>query len=316
VKAFAFERASDAAAAVAAGAEGATFLGGGTNLVDLMKLGVAEPTRLVDVSRLPHHGIEETAGGLRIGAAVRNADLAAHPLVREHYPVLSEALLAGASGQLRNLATVGGNLLQRTRCSYFQDVTKPCNKREPGSGCPARDGEHRNHAILGHSEHCVATHPSDMAVALAAIEATVEVLGPAGPRTIPIPGLHRLPGDKPQHDTVLNPGDLITAIELGAPAPRSVYRKVRDRASFAFAVFSVAAVVEPAGVRIALGGVAHVPWRAERAEAVLRGRELSPETMAEAADAELSAARPLRDNAFKVPLARNVLIRTLSELAA
>jgi len=315
VKAFAFERASDAAAAVAAGAEGATFLGGGTNLVDLMKLGVAEPTRLVDVSRLPHHGIEETAGGLRIGAAVRNADLAAHPLVREHYPVLSEALLAGASGQLRNLATVGGNLLQRTRCSYFQDVTKPCNKREPGSGCPARDGEHRNHAILGHSEHCVATHPSDMAVALAAIEATVEVLGPAGPRTIPIPGLHRLPGDKPQHDTVLNPGDLITAIELGGPAPRSAYRKVRDRASFAFAVFSVAAVVEPADVRIALGGVAHVPWRAEQAEAVLRGRELSPEAIAEAADAELSAAIPLRDNAFKVPLARNVLIRTLSELA-
>ncbi len=315
MKAFAFERASDAAAAVAAGADGATFLGGGTNLVDLMKLGVAAPTRLVDVSRLPHDGIEETAAGLRIGAAVRNADLASHPLVRERYPVLSEALLAGASGQLRNLATVGGNLLQRTRCSYFQDVTKPCNKREPGSGCPARDGEHRNHAILGHSEHCVATHPSDMAVALAAIEATVEVLGPAGPRTIPIPGLHRLPGDKPQHDTVLNPGDLITAIELGGPAPRSVYRKVRDRASFAFAVFSVAAVVEPAGVRIALGGVAHVPWRAEQAEAVLQGRELSPEAIAEAADAELSAAHPLRDNAFKVPLARNVLIRTLSELA-
>jgi len=314
VKAFAFERASDAAAAVAAGADGATFLGGGTNLVDLMKLGVAAPTRLVDVSRLPHDGIEETAGGLRIGAAVRNADLASHPLVRERYPVLSEALLAGASGQLRNLATVGGNLLQRTRCSYFQDVTKPCNKREPGSGCPARDGEHRNHAILGHSEHCVATHPSDMAVALAAIEATVEVLGPAGPRTIPIPGLHRLPGDKPQHDTVLNPGDLITAIELGGPAPRSVYRKVRDRASFAFAVLSVAAVLEPADVRIALGGVAHVPWRAEQAEAVLRGRELSPEAIAEAADAELSTAIPLRDNAFKVPLARNVLIRTLSEL--
>jgi xanthine dehydrogenase YagS FAD-binding subunit len=315
MKAFAFERASDAAAAVQAGADGATFLGGGTNLVDLMKLGVAEPTRLVDVSRLPHDAIAETEDGLRIGAAVRNADLAAHPLVRERYPVLSQALLAGASGQLRNLATVGGNLLQRTRCSYFQDVTKPCNKREPGSGCPAIAGEHRNHAILGHSEHCVATHPSDMAVALAAIEATVEVLSPAGLRTIPIPGLHRLPGDKPQHDTVLNPGDLITAIELGPAAPRSVYRKVRDRASFAFAVFSVAAVVEPDRVKIALGAMAHVPWRAERAEAALRGRELSPEAIAEAVDAELEQARPLRDNGFKVQLARNVLIRTLSELA-
>ena len=321
MKAFAYERASDAAAAVEAAAGGATYLGGGTNLVDLMKLGVAEPRRLVDVSRLPHDAIEETEHGLRIGAAVRNADLAAHPAVRERYPVLSEALLAGASGQLRNLATVGGNLLQRTRCSYFQDVTKPCNKRRPGSGCPAREGEHRNHAILGHSEHCIATHPSDMAVALAAIGATVHVLGADGERSIPIPGLHRLPGDQPQHDTVLNPGDLITAVELGEPAPRSVYRKVRDRASFAFAVFSVAAVVELENgavkeARIALGGVAHVPWRAERAEGVLRGAEATPEAFAEAADAELDAAQPLRDNAFKVPLARNVLIRTLSELTA
>ena len=319
MKAFAFERASDAAAAVSAGADGATFLGGGTNLVDLRKLGVAEPQRLVDVSRLPHDAIEETERGVRIGAAVRNTDLATHPLIRERYPVLSQALLAGASGQLRNLATVGGNLLQRTRCSYFQDVTKPCNKRRPGSGCPAREGEHRNLAIVGHSEHCVATHPSDMAVALAAIEATVEVLGANGERSIPIPGLHRLPGDKPQHDTVLNGGDLITAVELSRPAPRSVYRKVRDRASFSFAVFSVAAVVELADgaiteARVALGGVAHVPWRAERAEAVLRGREPTPEAFQEAADAELSAAQPLRDNAFKVPLARNVLVRTLSEL--
>ena len=321
MKAFAYERASDAAAAVAAGAEGATFLGGGTNLVDLMKLGVAEPQRLVDVSRLPFDAVEETEGGVRIGANVRNADLAAHPLIRERYPVLSQALLAGASGQLRNLATVGGNLLQRTRCSYFQDVTKPCNKRHPGSGCPALEGEHRNHAILGHSEHCVATHPSDMAVALAAIGAGVHVLGANGERTIPIPGLHRLPGEKPQHDTVLNPGDLITAVELGAPAPRSVYRKVRDRASFAFAVFSVAAAVELEDgalkdVRIAFGGVAHVPWRAERAETVLRGQAASPEAFQEAADAELSAADPLRDNAFKVPLARNVLVRTLAELTA
>jgi xanthine dehydrogenase YagS FAD-binding subunit len=320
VKAFAYERAGDAAAAVEAGAGGATYLGGGTNLVDLMKLGVEEPLRLVDVSRLPHDAIEELpGGGLRVGAAVRNADLGVHPAVRERYPVLSQALLAGASGQLRNLATVGGNLLQRTRCSYFQDVTKPCNKRRPGSGCPAREGEHRNLAILGHSEHCVATHPSDMAVALAAVGATVVVLGANGERTIPLPGLHRLPGDKPQHDTVLNPGDLITAVELGAPAPRSAYRKVRERASFSFAVFSVAAVVELEDgtireARIALGGVAHAPWRAERAEAVLRGAEATPETFAAAAEAELEQARPLRDNAFKVPLARNVLIRTLAEL--
>jgi xanthine dehydrogenase YagS FAD-binding subunit len=322
VKAFAYERASDAAAAVAAGADGATFLAGGTNLVDLMKLGVAEPARLVDVSRLPFDAIEETEDGrLRIGAAVRNADLAAHPAVRERWPVLSQALLAGASGQLRNLATVGGNLLQRTRCSYFQDVTKPCNKHRPGSGCPAREGEHRNHAILGHSEHCVATHPSDMAVALAAIEATVEVLGANGERTIPLPGLHRLPGDRPQHDTVLNPGDLITAVELCNAAPRSVYRKVRDRASFAFAIFSVAAIAEVEdgtirAARIALGGVAHVPWRAERAEAVLSGAPATAETFAAAAEAELEPAQPLRDNAFKVPLARNVLVRTLSELCA
>jgi xanthine dehydrogenase YagS FAD-binding subunit len=321
VKAFAYERAGDAATAVEAAANGATYLGGGTNLVDLMKLGVAEPQRLVDVSRLPHDTIEETTHGVRIGAAVRNSDLATHPLIRERYPLLSEAVLAGASGQLRNLATVGGNLLQRTRCSYFQDVTKPCNKRRPGSGCPAREGEHRNHAILGHSEHCVATHPSDMAVALAAIGATVHVLGANGERTIPIPGLHRLPGDKPHHDTVLNAGDLITAVELGTPAPRSTYRKVRDRASFAFAVFSVAAAVELEDgavkeARIALGGVAHVPWRAERAEELLRGREPTAEALAAAADAELEAADPLPDNAFKVQLARNVLIRTLSELTA
>ena len=324
MKAFAYERAGDAAAAVeAAAADGATYLAGGTNLVDLMKLGVVEPQRLVDVSRLPHDGIEDTAGGgLRIGAAVRNADLAAHAAVIERYPVLSQALLAGASGQLRNLATVGGNLLQRTRCSYFQDVSKPCNKRRPGSGCPAREGDHRNLAILGHSEHCVATHPSDMAVALAAIGASVHVLGANGERTIPLPGLHRLPGDKPQHDTVLNPGDLITAVELGAPAPRSAYRKVRDRASFSFAVFSVAAIadIDDDGTireaRIALGGVAHVPWRAERAEAELRGAPATAASFAVAADAELDPAQPLRDNAFKVPLARNVLVRTLAELCA
>src|SRR5215210_8190761 len=249
VKPFAYERAGDVAAAVTAGrADGTRYLGGGTNLVDLMKLGVETPSRLVDVSRLPHEAIEAApGGGLRVGAAVRNTDLAVHPAVRERYPVLSEALLAGASGQLRNLATVGGNLLQRTRCPYFQDVTKPCNKRSPGSGCPARAGEHRNLAILGHSEHCVATHPSDMAVALAALGATVHVHGSAGARTLSMPGLHRLPGDEPQRDTDLEPGDLITAVELppaDAAAARSTYRKVRDRASFAFAVVSVAAAVD------------------------------------------------------------------------
>jgi xanthine dehydrogenase YagS FAD-binding subunit len=236
--------------------------------------------------------------------------------------VLAQALLAGASGQLRNMATVGGNLLQRTRCAYFTDVTKACNKREPGSGCPAREGHHRDHAILGHSAACVATHPSDMAVALAALGATVHVQGPGGTREIPMPGLHRLPGDEPQRDTVLEPGELITAVEL-APlglARRSAYRKVRERASFAFALVSVAAALDVGdGVvrdcRIALGAVAHAPWRAERAEASLRGAPATATSFAAAADAELAAAEPLRDNAYKVPLARTTLIRTLSELA-
>src|SRR4051812_11658980 len=237
---FAYERAEDATSAVAAVAQpGTMYLGGGTNLVDLMKLGVETPERLVDVSRLPHDRIEGApGGGLRIGAAVRNSELAADRAVRERYPLLARAMLSGASGQLRNVATIGGNLLQRTRCGYFQDVSKPCNKRRPGSGCPAREGDHRNLAILGHSEACVATHPSDMAVALAAIGAEVHVRGPEGERTIPIPGLHRLPGDEPQRDTVLEPGELITAIEL-APlsyGERSTYRKVRERAAVSFAL--------------------------------------------------------------------------------
>ncbi|MGZ8695697.1 MAG: FAD binding domain-containing protein [Gaiellaceae bacterium] len=324
MKPFAYERAADAEAAVAAAAGGATYLGGGTNLVDLMKLGVETPDRLVDVSRLPHDAIEELpGGGLRIGAAVRNSDLAGHPVVRERYPVLSQALLAGASGQLRNLATVGGNLLQRTRCSYFQDVTKPCNKRRPGSGCPAREGEHRNLAILGHSEHCVATHPSDMAVALTALSATVEVHGAAGTRTLSMPGFHRLPHDEPHKDTNLAPGDLVTAIELAPSeaATNSSYRKVRERASYTFAVISVAAAVSQRdGVieecRIALGGVAHVPWRASEAEAALQGRPATRESFEAAADAELARAEPLRDNAYKLPLTRNVLINTLTELSA
>jgi xanthine dehydrogenase YagS FAD-binding subunit len=324
---FAYERAADADGARAALAEhgaGARYLAGGTNLVDLMKLGVEAPTHLVDVRHLPFDAIEETGGGgLRIGAAVTNSGLAADPLVRARYPVLSQALLAGASGQLRNLATVGGNLLQRTRCAYFQDVGKPCNKRRPGTGCPAREGDHRNLAILGHSDACVATHPSDMAVALAALGASVHVAGDGGEREIPMPGLHRLPGNEPQRDTVLAPGELITAVQLpglGRLGVRSHYRKVRDRASYAFAVVSIAAAVDVAAdgtiadCRIAFGGLAHAPWRAEAAEARLRGAPATEASFAAAADAELAAARPLRDNGFKVPLARNLLVRTLVEL--
>lgn len=324
---FRYERAGDAEDAVAllAAEPEARFLGGGTNLVDLMRLGVETPGTLIDVSRLRNHGrIEDTdGGGLCIGAAVSNSDLAADPRVRERYPVLSSAVLHGASGQLRNLATVGGNLLQRTRCPYFQDVTKPCNKRSPGSGCPALEGDHRNLAVLGHSDQCVATNPSDMAVALAALEATVHVQGASGSRTVPIPGFHRLPGDSPDRDTVLEPGELITAVELAPPLgspTRQRYRKVRERRSFAFALVSIAAVLELDGdavadVRVALGGVAHAPWRASRAEEALRGAPITEKTAARAADAELSRAQPLRDNGYKVEIARNLITRTLLELA-
>jgi xanthine dehydrogenase YagS FAD-binding subunit len=326
VRPFAYKRARDAEAAVASVASAgrsATYLGGGTNLVDLMKLGVEAPDLLVDVTALGQDRIEERPdGGLRIGAAVRNSDLAANRAVRSRYPVLARALVSGASGQLRNLATVGGNLLQRTRCPYFQDVSKPCNKRRPGSGCPAREGHHRDLAVFGHSEACVATHPSDMAVAMVALGAEVRVIGPEGERTIPLPGLHRLPGDEPHRDTVLERGELITAVELAplAFAVRSDFRKVRDRASFAFALVSVAAALDVADgavrdCRLALGGVAHVPWRARRAEDTLRGLPATEESFARAADAELAEARPLRDNAFKVPLARNLLVRTMADLA-
>src|SRR6266404_7271871 len=246
---FRYERASDASSAVALLAENpnAAFLGGGTNLVDHMKLGVAQLELLVDVAHLPYYRIELLPdGGIRIGAMVRNSDLAADRTIRQRYPVLAQALLAGASGQLRNLATTGGNLLQRTRCVYFQDVSKPCNKREPGSGCPAREGYHRNLAILGASEACIATHPSDMAVAMIALDAVVRVLGPNGERTIPLVNFHRLPGDEPQRDTVLEHGELLTAVDLPplAFATRSHYRKVRDRASYAFALVSVAAALD------------------------------------------------------------------------
>ncbi len=323
---FDYQRAADGASAVATVTRrpGAAFLGGGTNLVDHMKLGVADPDLLVDVTRLPYDAIEQLpGGGVRIGATVRNSDLAADPLIRSRYPVLSEALLAGASGQLRNLATTGGNLLQRTRCVYFQDVTTPCNKRQPGAGCSAIDGWTRNHAILGASEHCVATHPSDMAVAMAALDAAVVVLGADGERSIPLVDFHRLPGDEPQRDTVLEHGELITAVDVPALgfAVRSAYRKVRDRASYAFALVSVAAALDiDGGVvrdgRVALGGVAHKPWRATRAEERLRGAPADDATFAAAADAELAQARPLRDNGFKVVMARNTLVAVLRDLAA
>jgi xanthine dehydrogenase YagS FAD-binding subunit len=325
VKPYSYVRARDVGGAVAALAEapGAAFLAGGTNLVDLMKLEVMAPDVLVDVRRLTSESIEELPdGGVRIGAAVTNSELAADRTIRSRYPVLSQALLSGASGQLRNLATTGGNLLQRTRCVYFYDTTTPCNKREPGTGCSAIEGHNKDHAVLGASEHCVATHPSDMAVALAALDAFVLVQGRNGERRIPIEELHRLPGDEPQRDTTLEHGELITAVDLPplAFAPNSKYRKVRERASYAFALVSVAAALDVEDgtvrdVRLALGGVAHKPWRATKAEEALRDEPASEANFRAAADIELEDAEPLRDNAFKVPLARNIITRALLELS-
>ncbi|MFI2765507.1 FAD binding domain-containing protein [Streptomyces echinatus] len=322
---FGYQRATDVAGAVALlGADpDARFLGGGTNLVDLMKSGVERPARLVDIRGLPLDGIESTPeGGLRIGATVTNGDLAAHPEVRRRYPALAQAVLAGASGQLRNMATVGGNLLQRTRCGYFTDVTRPCNKRVPGSGCPAVAGEHHNHAILGASGHCVAVHPSDMAVALTAFDATVHFETGDGAGELPLAGFYLPVGDTPHRETALPPGALITAITL-PPAPVAVnsrYRKVRERASYAFAIGSVAAALEVRdGVvrqaRLALGAVASRPWRAVTAERVLTGAPAGPETYAAAADAELAAARPLPHNAYKKDLVRNLVVAVLTQLA-
>ena len=321
---FRYERARDAESAVAllAQAPNGVFLAGGTNLVDHLKLGVRQPDLLIDISHLPYDRIEALPdGGVRIGAIVRNSDLAADRTIRARYPLLAQALLAGASGQLRNLATTGGNLLQRTRCVYFQDVTTPCNKREPGSGCPAREGYNRELAILGASEACIATHPSDMAVAMVALDAVVRTLGPDGERTIPLTDLYRLPGEAPERDTVLQHAELITAVDVPKLpfATNSRYRKVRDRASYAFALVSVAAALDIVDgvvrdVRIALGGVAPKPWRALRAEDVLRGAPATEVTFRRAAEAELADARPLPGNAFKVPLARNAIVRTLLDL--
>ncbi|WP_217144162.1 xanthine dehydrogenase family protein subunit M [Streptomyces sp. AC627_RSS907] len=322
---FGYHRADDVSGAVAllAADPDARYLGGGTNLVDLMKNGVERPARLVDVRGLPLDGIEPTAdGGLRIGATVTNSDLAAHPEVRRRYPALSQAVLAGASGQLRNMATVGGNLLQRTRCGYFTDVSKPCNKRAPGSGCPALTGEHHNHAVLGASDHCVAVHPSDMGVALVAFDAVVTYETPDGPGESPLTDFYLPVGDTPHRETALPPGALITGVTL-PPAPvaaRSRYRKVRERASYAFAIGSVAAALDVEdGVvrdaRLALGAVASRPWRARAAEDVLIGAPADGAAFAAAADAELADARPLPDNGYKVTLMRNLVVAVLTELA-
>jgi len=322
MKAFTYQRAdSTAHAAAAAVKPGAKIIAGGTNLLDLMKLQVETPSELVDINRLPLDKIEETPeGGLRIGALVRNSDLAADPRVRQRYAVLSRALLAGASAQLRNKATTGGNLLQRTRCYYFYDITKPCNKRDPGSGCAALAGFNRIHAVLGASDHCIATHPSDMAVAMRALDAKVETINALNEtRTIPIADFHRLPGTTPQIETTLKPGEIVTAVTLPPPIPGvHIYRKVRDRASYAFALVSVAAVVETSGtrirsVRIAFGGLAHKPWRAPQAEEKLAGASASANTFNAAANAVLDGARGFGGNDFKIPLTRRTLHAVLAE---
>ncbi|TKG72732.1 FAD binding domain-containing protein [Prauserella endophytica] len=320
---FTYARAENAADAVRLGAaDGVKYLGGGTNLVDLLRESIERPTTLVDVTGLSS-AIEERDAGLLIGAAARNTAVAEHRLVRTRYPVLSRAISSGASAQIRNMATVGGNLLQRTRCPYFYDADGfRCNKRNPGEGCDAVDGSNRTHAILGASSACVAVHPSDLGVALAALDADVHLHGTTGNRTVPLTELHRLPGDRPDVETVLEPGELITAIELPAPPPatRSAYRKVRDRASYAFALVSVAAVlgVEDGRVtaaRIALGGVAPKPWRARTAEAALLGGPATEQAFRAAAEAELADAKPLRDNGFKVELAARTITAVLGRLA-
>ncbi len=319
----AYTRATDPADAIRrAEDQNAKYLGGGTNLVDLMRESVETPSTLVDVTGLSF-GIDETdGGGLLIGAAARNTAVAEHPAVRTRYPMLTRAIVAGASAQIRNMATVGGNLLQRTRCTYFYDSDgSRCNKRSPGEGCDAIEGFNRYHAILGASPACVATHPSDMCVALAALDAILHVRNGDGERTIALCDLHTLPGDRPDVETVLEPGELITAVELPPSeiAAHSTYRKVRDRSSYAFALVSVAAALQLDGdtiadVRVALGGVAAKPWRAWRAEEVLRGRPAIETSFLEAAEAELVDARPLAGNAFKVELTRRTLAAVLQQL--
>lgn len=322
---FQYSRASNVADAIQllAADPGAKLIAGGTNLIDLMKENVERPSRLIDISRLPLRDIEETAdGGLRIGALVPNSDLAYHPQIEQRYPLLASAILAGASAQLRNMASVGGNLMQRTRCAYFYDTATPCNKRSPGTGCSAIDGLNRNHAILGTSNSCIATNPSDMSVALAALGALVHVVGPSGERTVALTDFHRLPDDRPHIDTNLGSGEIITAIEL---PPRGFarnysYLKIRDRLSYAFALVSVAAALELEGnaiseARLALGGVAHKPWRSLEAEAALRGRAATPDHFGYAADLLLQAATARSHNSFKIELARRAVVRTLMQAA-
>jgi xanthine dehydrogenase YagS FAD-binding subunit len=318
---FSYSKPSDIAQAVNLVSPASRFIAGGTNLLDLMKENVARPEHLIDITGLPMKDVRATdSGGVMIGSLVSNADLAWHPLIERDYPLLSQAILAGASPQLRNMASTGGNLLQRTRCYYFYDTNTPCNKREPGTGCPAKDGLNRIHAILGASDACVATHPSDMCVALAALEARVHVQGRAGARVIEFADFHRLPDDAPERDNQLADDELVTAVEL--PAPRfkqhSHYLKIRDRASYAFALVSVAAAVELDGdvirdVRIALGGVAHKPWRDTAVEQSLVGQPVSRENFVAAADAMLRNAQPLAHNAFKIKLARRAIVRALSD---
>jgi xanthine dehydrogenase YagS FAD-binding subunit len=318
-----YSRATAPDQAITAAQAGGRYLGGGTNLVDLLRETVEGASALVDVTGLDG-GIEEMdGGGLRIGAAVRNTALAEHLAVRQNYPVLARAILAGASAQIRNMATVGGNLLQRTRCTYFYDnAGSHCNKRSPGQGCDAIDGFNRIHAVLGASSACVATHPSDMAVAMAALDARVHLQSGGSARTLPLTDLHRLPGEHPEIETVLEPGELITAVELPVleAGTRSTYRKVRDRASYAFALVSVGAVLRLeegriADVRLALGGVAAKPWRATKAEAALKGGAATREAFLAAAEAELADAKPLSHNGFKIELARRTIAATLAELA-
>jgi xanthine dehydrogenase YagS FAD-binding subunit len=323
MKAFTYERANTVTQAAAGALEpGAKLIAGGTNLLDLMKLEVETPSRLIDVNRLGFDAIEETPeGGLRIGATVRNSDLAADRRVRLHYPALSRALLAGASAQLRNKATTAGNLLQRTRCYYFYDVSMPCNKRSPGSGCAAIGGFNRIHAILGTSDACIATHPSDMAVAMRALDAVVETVDANGVRgTIPIADFHRLPGQTPQVETNLQPGEVITAVTLPPPPPgKQMYRKVRDRASYAFALVSVAAIIDSANgrirsARLAFGGLAHKPWRVPQAEEGLANSSAQADTFNAAATAVLDGARGYGGNDYKIPLARRTLVATLADI--
>jgi xanthine dehydrogenase YagS FAD-binding subunit len=322
---FQYARANDVADAVRQMAADPTakFIAGGTNLIDLMKEDVERPTRLIDITQLPLKKVEETAdGGLRIGALVPNSDLAYHPLIQQRYPMLASAILAGASAQLRNMASTGGNLLQRTRCYYFYDTATPCNKREPGSGCSAIKGLNRMHAILGASEACIATHPSDMCVALAALEAKIHVMGPAGLRAIAFSDFHRLPGNTPQLDTNLHQNEIVTAVELPARgyAAHYTYLKIRDRLSYAFALVSIAAALELEGntikeARLALGGVAHKPWRDAAAEAALRGQAANPATFARAADLLLRDAKGYAHNSFKIDLARRGVVRALTQAA-